>query len=98
MAKQKNHIPGLIEKLHEYAEKRSLDFAQYSPYHLRIMDGGYVVVDFWTTGRYYIVMTDYYLMTDNNVIERQGEKGSVPVETLNNFLDGIFYPNEANIE
>lgn len=94
MAKQKNHIPGLSERLSTYAEKRVLDFHQYSPYHMRIMDGGYVVLDVWTTGRYYVVMTDYYLFLDGAIPERGGEKGFLPTlteEELWPFLDKIFY-------
>jgi hypothetical protein len=91
MAKQKNHIKGFSERLQQYAEDRSLDFHQYSPYHMRIMDGGYVVLDTWTTGRYYIVMTDYYKLTDGSIVERQGEKGDLPIDNLWSFLDTIFY-------
>jgi hypothetical protein len=95
MSKQKNHIPGLVDKLNEYADRRQLDIHQYSPYHLRIMDGGYVVLDVWTTGRYYIVMTDYNEITDGNIVERQGEKGQLPADStqsrmLTPFLDKIF--------
>jgi hypothetical protein len=92
MGKQKNHIPGLAETLQDYTESRALDFHQYSPYHMRIMDGGYIVLDVWTTGRYYIMMTDYTELTDGNVIERGGEKGQLPTQDIPNFLDKIFYP------
>lgn len=95
MAKPKNHIPGFSEKMEAYSDSRSLDLHRYSPYHFRIMDGGYVVVDVWTTGRYYVLMTDYNELTDDNVVERQGEKGQLPL-TFERFLDDIFYPMEAN--
>jgi hypothetical protein len=95
MSKQKNHIPGLAEALQEYTESRKLDFHQYSPYHLRIMDGGFVVLDVWTTGRYYIMMTDYNELTDGNVIERGGEKGQLPITKIEEFIDQIFYPNNV---
>lgn len=91
MSKQKNHIPELIDRLNQYVEKRMLDMHQYSPYHMRIMDGGFVVLDVWTTGRYYVVMTDYLEMTDGNVVERQGEKGQLPLDDLWPFLDTLFY-------
>jgi hypothetical protein len=96
MSKQKNHIAGLNDRLMEYAEKRMLDFHQYSPYHMRMMDGGFVVADFWTTGRYYIVMTDYQEMLDGNVVERQGEKGQLPLEDLWPFLDTLFYGDDMS--
>lgn len=92
MSKPKNHIPGIGEKLAAYAQMRMLDFHQYSPYHMRIMDGGFVVLDVWTTGRYFIVMTDYNEMTDGNEVERGGEKGQIPIDNITKFLDGIFYP------
>jgi hypothetical protein len=91
MSKPKNHILTLRDDLQNYAESRMLDIHQYSPYHIRIMDGGYVVADFWTTGRYYIVMTDYSEMTDDNIVEREGEKGQLPTKELSEFLDGIFF-------
>lgn len=91
MSKQKNHIPGLVDKLTEYTEKRALDMHQYSPYHLRIMDGGYTVLDVWTTGRYYVLTTDYLEMLPNPTVERAGEKGQLPVNNLWQFLDVLFY-------
>lgn len=97
MSKPKNHIPGLREKLQAYANENMLDLAQYSPYHMRLMDGGYTVIDVWTTGRYYIVTTDYLKLTDGNVIERAGEKGDLPLSYLTRFLDTLFYPGEANL-
>jgi hypothetical protein len=90
MAKQRHHVPGLVDKLTEYAEKRGLDLHQYSPYHLRIMDGGYVVLDVWTTGRYYVLMTDYLEMLDGQYLERGGEKGTLP-PNLCPFLDKLFF-------
>lgn len=99
MAKPKNHIPGLAEKLQVYTDNRLLDMHQYSPYHARIMDGGFVVLDIWTTGRYFILTTDYAVMTDENIIERGGEKGSIPigsVEDLESFLDLIFFPEKGD--
>ena len=71
-----------------------LDLHQYSPYHFRIMDGGYVVVDVWTTGRYYVLMTDYLEMAGGGV-ERGGEKGQLPL-TFEHFLDGLFYPEAVD--
>lgn len=96
MSKQKNHIPGLEDKLVDYAEQRLLDIYQYSPYHLRIMDGGYVVLDLWTTGRYYVVMTDYLEKYDGNVVERGGEKGQLPINDLWPFLDKLFFGEDMS--
>lgn len=98
MSKPKNHIPKLDNTLAEYTNRRMLDFYQYSPYHFRISDGGFVVLDVWTTGRYYIVMTDYKEMTDGNVAERQGEKGQLPIENVTPFLDKIFFTEALEIQ
>ena len=101
MARPKYHIPGIVEELQEYSEQRGLDFHQYSPYHLRIMDGGYVIVDLWTTGRYYVLMTDYVeMLPGQTTIERGGEKGSIPVNADDywKFLDKIFYPKGVSYE
>lgn len=96
MSKPKNHIPELVDRLSNYAERRVLDFSQYSPYHMRIMDGGYVILDVWTTGRYYVVMTDYQEMTDGNVRERGGEKGQIPLKDLWPFLDKLFFGEDMS--
>ena len=90
MKKPKNHIPGFGERLAAYAEENLLELHQYSPYHFRLMDSGYVVVDAWTTGRYYVVTTDYLALAGGGV-ERGGEKGSLPVDKLEEYLDGIFF-------
>lgn len=95
MSKSKQHIPGLVDELQGYAEDRMLDFHQYSPYHLRIMDGGFVILDAWTTGRYYVVMTDYKSLLNYTVAERQGEKGQLPSDKLWIFLDGLFYGQDV---
>lgn len=91
MSKPKNHIPEFMSKLSLYAHSRSLDEHAYSPYHFRLMDGGYTVVDLWTTGRYYVLTTDYAEMTDGNVVERGGEKGQLPLP-FEPFLDELFFP------
>jgi hypothetical protein len=96
MAKQKSHIKGLSERLIDYAEKRTLDFHQYSPYHMRIMDGGFTVLDVWTTGRYYVLTTDYNEMLEGNKTERGGEKGWIDVSNLWPFLDELFYGEDMS--
>lgn len=90
MGKPKNHIPGLAEKLSAYSEENDKIFEQYSPYHMRVMDGGYTVVDVWSTGRYYIVTTDYLALAGGG-LERGGEKGQLPIDDIDGFLSGIFY-------
>lgn len=96
MSKPKSHIPGLSERLANYAEKRMLDFNQYSPYHMRITDGGYSVLDVWSTGRYYVITTDYAETLDAAIVERGGEKGYLPVDDLWPFLDKLFFGNDMS--
>lgn len=89
------HDTTLPAKLKRYADDHMLDFAQYSQYHLRLMDGGLTVLDIWTSGKYYIVATDYLQMCGEGTIERAGEKGNVPSNDmlkLAAWLDKIFFP------
>lgn len=87
----KRHINDIDITLRSYTKRRSLEFSQYSQYHMRVSDGGYIVLDVWTTGRYYILTTDYAEIAEGT-IERGGEKGFLPTNNLDNFLDKIFYP------
>lgn len=91
--RHKTHIPGLAFDLEEYAYTRNLDFYRYSEYHLRIMDQGITVFDAWTTGRYYVLDTNYHKLTDKTIVERAGEKGHLPFgkEKIFKFLDKLFF-------
>lgn len=92
--KSNKHFDHLPAMLRQYAEERSLDFHHYSPYHMRLMDGGFCVLDIWTTGRYYALTTDYHAMNpDFRTIERGGEKGHIPTQQpeLNDWLDKFFF-------
>lgn len=89
---KKYHIPNIELTLAQYADRRTLDFHQYSPYHMRISDGGYTVIDIWTTGRYYVLTTDYLTMLSERIIERGGEKGQLHEDDINDWLDELFFP------
>jgi hypothetical protein len=82
-------LPGMLEA---YAEERSLDFQQYSEFHLRLIYKPVVVFDCWTTEKYYIKETDYF----HDIIERGGETGFLPTKKkqLYDFLDKIFFAVE----
>jgi hypothetical protein len=85
----RNNLPALLEK---YSKSRTLDFHRYSDYHMRLMDGGYITLDVWTTGKYYVLQTDYYKLSENKIIERGGEKGFVPSDDkLQEWLDKLFF-------
>lgn len=96
--KRQYHDKSLPEKLTHYAESRSLEFQQYSEYHMRLMDGGYTVIDIWTTGRYWIMTTDYLDM-GIQAVERGSEKGVLPSNNmlkLGMWLDKLFFPEGNN--
>jgi hypothetical protein len=101
MSKRKRqHDESLPTKLQKYATDYALDFHQYSEYHMRLMDGGFVTLDVWTTGRYYVLMTDYLgmLSREQTIIERGGEKGDLPSwreGPLFTWLNKLFFPVDA---
>lgn len=91
--RKKQHIPELPSLLDSYAVARALQLDKYSEYHMRLMDGGYTVLDIWTTGRYYVLTTDYRAMVSASITERGGEKGELPsVHKLYDWLDKMFFP------
>lgn len=79
--------------LRKYANSRTLDFACYSEYHMRISDGGFICLDCWTTGKYWVKQTDYVKLTDAPIVERGGETGWLPTKykELVDFMDKLFY-------
>lgn len=83
----------LAASLKWYANSRTLDFHQYSPYHMRIIDADYTILDCWTSNKYWIMKTSYCEQSNNSVVERGGEKGILPLKykKLEKLLDGIFY-------
>lgn len=89
MSRRNKHIPNFDTILRTYAENHLLDLYQYSPYHYRLTDSGYTTVDMWTTGRYYVMTTDYLELVGEGMVERGGEKGSLPTN-LDDFLDKLF--------
>lgn len=92
MSKRKVHFNSLPDLLTSYAQLRGLDFQRYSEFHMRLMDGGFCVLDVWTTGKYFVLVTDYSSMGEGRAIERGGEKGWIPTEktSLNKWLDKFF--------
>ena len=98
MSKPKFHIPGLPKQLYDYAQSRALEFHLYSQYHMRLMDGGFTVLDIWTTGKYYVLATDYLEMLGPRMaIERGGEKGLIPDRySMHDWLDELFFPEKLD--
>jgi hypothetical protein len=82
-------LPSLLER---YATRCGFEFHQYSPFHLRLIDQDFTVIDCWTTGKYYVKQTNYNLQTTKRIIERGGEKGWLPSDNkLEQWLDKLFY-------
>ena len=88
---KKIHRDNLPQLLKHYADSRYLSYHRYSPFHLRLIDQGTATLDCWTTGKYYVLGTNYA----GKAIERGGEKGILPGDTeLEAWLDGLFYAAE----
>ena len=94
--RKKVHYPQLVDWAKRYAKSRNLDIHQFDQYHYRITDGGFVMFDFWTTGRYQIIKTNYKDMSENYIQGRQSEAGrfQVEIKAFGAFLDLIFFPKE----
>ena len=96
------HYKRLPKLLEHYADERSLEYHRYSPYHMRIYyrtsEECRVILDAWTTRKYWVKETNYY----HDIVERGSETGLLPEGTkaLFNWLDKLFFAveikNEAN--
>lgn len=98
MTRREHRSDNLTRTIWEYADKRTLELTPFSGIHYRLSDSGYTMLDIWpTTGRYYILSTDYAELGLRE-IERGGEKGFLPFETevIYKFLDAIFYGPSIN--
>lgn len=92
--KKAKHYPNLHVWIKLYCEEMLLDYHRFSLYHMRVTDGGYTMLDVWSTGRYYIHNTSYLELGGKGIRERGGEKGMVEVtdkEKLFTWLDGLFF-------
>lgn len=87
------HYPEIRSYLKQYAESRALEFNQFTEYHMRVIDDGFTTVDVWSSGKYFIKQTNYYLQSDEGVTERYGEHGRISIgkAEMFDFLDDIFY-------
>lgn len=68
---------------------------------MRLMDGGFTVLDIWTTGRYYVLTTDYLAMMGKGFVERGAEKGWVNPDNeaeFHQWLDRLFFPEIERME
>ena len=89
----RKRFDSLIQTLRDYAESRTLELTEFTDIHTRLTDG-YTVMDIWpTTGRYYILSTNYADMTTKPIVERGGEKGFVPLgkNKIFDWLDIVFF-------
>lgn len=89
---KKVYVEGLVDKLWEYADARELDLQNYSKWHYRLLDQGFTVLDIWTTGRYYVVDSDYAAKYPGaDLVETAGQKGQLDMNNLWPFLDKLFF-------
>lgn len=98
MSRKNTHYDNLARLAREVANKYSLDYVKFSPYHMRISDGGYTVLDLWTTAKYYVKETSYYeAYAESGLIERGGETGLLPVKKLelDMWIRELFFPSRA---
>src|SRR2546423_311375 len=90
--RKRTHPDSLPTLLERYAQPRTFEYRRYSPYHLRLIDQDFTVIDCWTTGKYYVQQTNYNLQSKKPIIERGGEKGWLPGDSeLEQWLDKLFY-------
>lgn len=90
--KRSIHYPQLESFMKEFADEYDMTYQRYGAYHMRLL-GPFTVLDVWTTGRYYVLGTDYYKMAPG-IIERGAEKGFVPTKKkpFIDFLHKLYYP------
>lgn len=86
------HYPQLPTLLHDYAEDRGLEYHRYSPYHMRIIYSDTLILDCWTTSKYWVKESNYL----HDIVERGGEKGNLPIKKkpLYKWLDKLFFAVE----
>lgn len=91
--KARVHHPVLAVALKKYAAQHGFYYTMYSAYHMRVIQKDMVCLDVWTTGKYYIVSTEY-VDYGAGLVERAGEKGQIPLKQkqLHDFLNKLFYP------
>lgn len=94
--RRKIHIAELPAVIEGYANMRGLDFKRYSEFHMRLMDGGLTAFDIWTTGRYFVLATDYRAMGAPNYAPGIPRKGQLPALSEHGaavrMLDKVFFP------
>ncbi len=100
--KPKIHYNHLADWLSSYAKSNLLEFKTYSPYHLRLEleSEKLLILDVWTTGKYYVAKTNYQDYAKGN-LDRSGEKGRIKTADKNKlykWLDKLFYPDITPID
>ena len=94
MSKSKTNY-GLMREadvmVQRYAKHNDLEYERFSEYHTK-MSSPNVVISMWTgSNRYYIEKTDYRKI--KGVVERQGEKGRLPIgrDEMDKFFGLLFF-------
>ncbi len=101
MSRRRNHhyseLPAMVEG---YCEMRGLDFKRYSEYHMRVMDGGFTVFDVWTTGKYFLLASDYGGLGAPGYAPEIPRKGVLPMQVHGatvKLLDKVFFPESVKV-
>ena len=93
MSRKRNiHYPQLESFMKEFADEYDVTYQRYGAYHMRLL-GPFTVLDVWTTGKYYVLKTDYDKMAPG-IIERGGERGLAPTKKkpFHGFLHKLYLP------
>lgn len=102
MAKKRKRGDDLRKVLARYAESRTLELLVYNEgLHLRLVDESFTTVDVWpSTGKYWVLNTNYFKQTDKKVAERGDEKGFLPFgeDKIFDYLDQIIYAADISEE
>lgn len=98
MSKKRRRNDNVLQTLNAYSDSRTIDVIQFSELHCRMTDD-FTSIDFWpTTGRYWIMKTNYFEQGGKGVNERGSEKGELPhgKDSIFQFLDELFFAIELN--
>jgi hypothetical protein len=85
----------LMKLLRDYSWENNIKFYNFNNgVHVRLA-ARTATLDIWpTTGHYYVLATDFVIY-DLGIIERQGEKGTIPSnDQLFTFLDKLFFAGD----
>lgn len=92
MAKRPKRRDDILGAIRGWSDSRTVELLEFSPIHKRLTDD-FTSLDIWpTTGRYWVGQTNYNKQTEKRIVERGGEKGTLPAaHKLGDWLDDLFF-------